>query len=429
MYSKNRFQDLSEKEFYGLIFCLFLLVRIIFVFILKTYLPHLEVFPDSERYDILSNQILEGNFDLDCGLFLVAPVYPYFLALIKMVFGEYWNIGASSIQILLSSLSGVYFYKLSKLIFESERVAILGVLGYCFYPFTMWYVHSISQETIYQTFLIFSIYHFVYGLKNQDQKNLIYSSILFSICFLTKSIILFYSPFLALLIYWYFGKNIQEKFRMIFIYALICLVFTLPNGIYNWKTHDVYTLSSDGVGFFFSLSNNENFSKSAGLYTYTKEINDFNYTYGKPFELKEDKKSKKYTPKERNIGYFLEGYNWIKNNPKKWILLTFTKLQQYFMPGFNIVYHPFNKWLASFLLSLPVFLFGYFGMIKGAKNNFKLHGWMLFLFTSMLIFSIIFSNQGRFRIVTMEGFYLMYAAFGVLVFWDWIKQRKMVNEI
>ncbi|MGK0308290.1 MAG: hypothetical protein ACI8RP_001249 [Urechidicola sp.] len=412
----SRLQKMIIKEKYLMIFCSFLMVRLGFIFVLKNYFPQLEVFPDSERYDILSSQILEGNFNLDCGLFLVAPVYPYFLALVKLIFGEYWNLGASSIQIILSCLSGIYFYKFSKLIFESEQVAILGTLGYCFYPFTIWYVHSISQETIYQTFLIFSLYHFVFGLKNQNRKHLIFSAILFSICFLTKSIILFYSPFLALLMYLYTEGNFIKKLRTVLIYAMICLVFTLPSGVYNWSTHGTYTLSSGGIGFFFSYSNNDYASEAVGEYQYKKGIGHFDYTYGKPFELEQNEDEKFHPPKERNQAYLAEGWTWINNNPKKWFLLSLTKLQQYLIPGFNIVYHPFQKWVLSFMIGLPVFFFGYIGIIKAVKTNFKLHGWMLFLFLCMLLFSVIFSNQGRFRAVTMEGFYLMYAAYGWVFF-------------
>ena len=419
-----RLQKMTIKEKYLMIFCSFLMVRLGFVFLLKKYFPDLEAFPDTRRYEILSSQILEGNFNLDCGLFLVAPVYPYFLALTKLIFGEFWNLGASSIQIILSCLSGIYFYKFSKLIFDSEKVAILGTLGYCFYPFTMWYVHSISQETIYQTFLIFSLYHFVFGLKNQNGKHLIYSAILFSICFLTKSIILFYSPFLALLIYWYFDKNVKNKLKMVFTYTFICIIFTLPNGIYNLKTHGVYTFSSDGISFYFSYSNNEHTSKSVGLYKYAKGLNHFDYPFGKPFEMEQDVHTKKHSPKERNKAYLLEGWTWIRNYPKEWVLLSLTKLQRYLTPGFSFVYHPLKKWLPSFLIGLPVFIFGYLGLIKGIRTNFKTHGWMFFLFLSMLIFSIIFCHQGRFRIVTMEGFYLMYAAFGWVTFIDWLKKRQ-----
>ncbi|MFK8009481.1 MAG: ArnT family glycosyltransferase [Saprospiraceae bacterium] len=428
MYSKNRFKDLSQKEIYGLIFCSFLVVRLAFVFVLKTYLPQLEIFPDSERYDILSSQILEGNFNLDGGTFLVAPVYPYFLALVKMCFGTYWIWIAPMIQIGLSCLSGVYFYKLAKVLFESERVAVLGVLGYCFYPFSMWYVHSISQETIYQTLLIFSIYHFVIGLKNQKERHLIYSAILFSICFLTKSIILFYSPFLALSIYLYFNGNWKQKLRMVFIYSSICVVFTLPNGIYNWQTHGIYTISSGGFGFFLSLSNNDNISRSIGEYKYTKGLNEFDYAYGIPFELEQDPNVKKYPPLERDQLYLKEGLKWINDNPKKLFLLSLTKLQKFLLPGFSISHHPFNKWLISFLLGLPVYFFGYIGIWKGLKTNFKLHSWILFLIISMSVFSMFFLNQSRFRVVTMEGFYLMYAAFGWVTIFGMSKRKpKLFN--
>lgn len=424
MYSKNRFKNLSQKEIYGLIFCSFLVVRLIFVFVLKSYFPQLEIFPDSERYNMLSSQIMEGNFDLDGGTFLVAPVYPYFLTLIKMLFGEYWIWAAPMIQIGLSCLSGVYFYKLSKVLFESEQIAILGVLGYCFYPFTMWYVHSISQETIYQTLLIFSIYHFVVGLKNQKEKHLIFSAILFSVCFLTKSIILFYSPFIAISIYLFFKKNWKQNLRMVIIYSSICLVFTLPSGINNLKTHGVYTISSGGLGFFLSLSNNENIGRSIGVFKYTKGLNEFDYTFGRPFELKQDPNAKKYLPKERDQLYMEEGKKWIMENPKKLFFLSLTKVQKFLTPGFSISHHPFNKWVISFILGLPIYFFGYFGIWKGLKANFKLHSWILFLIISMSVFSIFFLNQSRFRVVTMEGFYLMYAAFGWFTFLEWAKKRR-----
>lgn len=423
MESKKTFFNFLENQKIGIIFLSFLVIRLLFIFLLKAYWPSAEILPDSERYDILSTQITQGNFNLDCGLFLVAPFYPYFLACIKLIFGEHWHWIVPIIQIGISCLSGVYFYRLTKVIFESERVAFFAILGYCIYPFTMWFVHVISQETFYQTFLIFSLYHFVFGLKYNKKKHLIYSAILFSICFLTKSIILFFSPFLALLIYWYFNGNIKRKLKMVFLYSFICLVFTIPNGVYNWKTHGVYTISSDGLGFFFSLSNNDNIAQSIGLYHFEKEINKIDYNYGRPFELDKVEGEKIYLPAERNKLYLKEGWQWVKENPKKWFRLSFTKLQQFLMPGFGIAYHPFKKWLLSFLISFPVFIFGYYGILKGARLDFKIHGWMFFLFFSMMIFSIIFSNQGRFRIVTLEGFYLMYAAYGWVNFLDWIKKK------
>ncbi len=423
MESKKTFLNFSENQMSGLIFISFFVVRLGFIFLLKTYWPEAEVLPDSKRYDILSSQIIQGNFNLDCGLFLVAPFYPYFLALVKLGFGEHWNWIVIFTQISLSCLSGVYFYRLAKLIFENERVSILGVIGYCFYPFTMWFVHVISQETFYQTFLIFSLYNFVKGLKYQKKKHLFYSAILFSFCFLTKSIILFFSPFLTLLIYWYYNGSIKKKLQVAFFYTSICLIFTIPNGIYNWKTHGVYTISSDGLGFFFSLSNNDHIAKSIGLYHYEKEINQIDYNYGRPFELENIQGEKFFPPAERNKLYLKEGWSWVKENPRKWLRLIITKLRQFLMPGFGIAYHPFKKWLLSFLISFPVFLFGYYGIFKGARLNFKIHGWMFFLLFSMMIFSMIFSNQGRFRIVTLEGFYLMYAAFGWLNFLNWIKKE------
>lgn len=422
-----KFSNRNQKQIFITIFLSFLVVRLLFIFLIKTYFPELDFFRDSMRYDNLSTQILEGNYSLDGGTFLVAPVYPYFLAVVKLVFRKYWHWVVPIIQLGLSCLSGVYIYKLSKLIFGMEKVAILGTLAYCLYPFTMWYVHTILQETIYQTFLIFSIYHIVGWLKYQKRRHLVFSAILFSICFLTKSIILFYSPFLALFIYLYTKGNKKQKLRMVFIYASICLIFTVPNGMYNWKTHGVYTLSSGGFGFFLSLSNNDYIAKSIGVYKYTKGLNEFDYTYGSPDEMKDNAPSKKYSPAERDQLYLEEGLKWISENPKKLFLLSLTKVQKFLTPGFSISHYPFDKWLISFILGLPVYFFGYIGIWKGLRINFKLHSWILFLIFSMILFSMFFLNQSRFRLITMEGFYLMYAAFGWFSFLDWFTKKKGKN--
>ena len=59
----------------------------------------------------------------------------------------------------------------------------------------------------------------------------------------------------------------------------------------------------------------------------------------------------------------------------------------------------------------PLYVLAYLGIIKSIKLNFEKHNWILTLFIAMLVFSVVFSFESRFRTVTLEPFYSIYAAF------------------
>jgi hypothetical protein len=56
---------------------------------------------------------------------------------------------------------------------------------------------------------------------------------------------------------------------------------------------------------------------------------------------------------------------------------------------------------------------GYIGIFVALRRNFRYHFWILALVLSMVIFSVGFYVQNRFRTITLEPFYILYAAFGI----------------
>ena len=109
--------------------------------------------------------------------------------------------------------------------------------------------------------------------------------------------------------------------------------------------------------------------------------------------------------------YLDEGIRWCVENPHKALTLAFYNLYYFLMPGVNKNWYPYNQWLASIVISSPVYILGYMGIILGLKQNYRYHFWILALFISMIIFSVGFYVQNRFRTVTIEPFYILYAAF------------------
>ena len=83
-FQKTKYYFTSYTE--GWIFFSFLLTRIGFKWLSGA--DNFQLFYDSSRYDMLSNRIVNGNYNLDVTAFITAPFYPYFLATTKYLFGE-----------------------------------------------------------------------------------------------------------------------------------------------------------------------------------------------------------------------------------------------------------------------------------------------------------------------------------------------------
>ena len=107
-----------------IIFFAFFLVR--FLFLAFTGFDNFELQFDSTWYNAQSDQVLKGNFNLLRPLFITAPFFTYFQALIKFVFSNYWMGVLEFLQITIASVAGVFFYKLCDTIFDDKKINVLS---------------------------------------------------------------------------------------------------------------------------------------------------------------------------------------------------------------------------------------------------------------------------------------------------------------
>jgi hypothetical protein len=415
-----------------LIFSVSLIVRLLYSFAM----PFFKVSLDEQRYDILSNQILNGNYDLDAISFICAPFVPYCVALIKLISINYWQQLTFVLQCLLTSIAGIYLFKLSNLLFKNKQIATIAAWFYCFYPMTFYYVKNIGQESAFQSFLIISIYYLIKFRHTQLKLDLIISAILFSLCFLTKGFILFWSPFIVFFIFKIKELNIKSKINYSLLFAGLCLLFTLPFGVYNLQKHKIYTLSSDGLAHYFWFGNSESayhlslstkkyeVNKTAVIQDTAQLINDMSppnvsmETYLKAFVLFPSEQ-------ERQAIYQRNAWAWIQQNPKRFIELKIHYATHFFMWGINFNRHPLSIWLISVIIFAPLYLLAYMGIFHSVKQDFVKHNWIVSLVAAMLLFSIIFAFDPRFRRITLEPFYIIYAAFSAYYYVNKLKWAKL----
>ena len=396
-----------------LIFAFFFLSRCLFKWV--TGHDNFELFGDSYRYDIFSDQLLSGNFNLDGFAFIIAPLYPYFLAGMKLLFGAYWQTAAVVVQFAVVSWSGVWLYRLALLVFQRRSVALLTAIFYGLFPNTLWLNYTLSQETLFQSFFIGSVYYLVAALKDSKDA-LIRSAVLFSLAFLTKSHCLLYSPFIALLFLLQKKRPFSRRLYRATLYAVICLAFTVPYGLYNLRVNGLYVLSSTGFGSNFHMHHSDEGYKETFPVVDSltgQRIPGILFAFYRDYDFGKYGKVNRLPQKEMQAMHWRMAREWISANPRKFLELKWFAFRRFFTPGLSKAHYPFNTWLASFLLGLPVYMLAYFGLWKAFRTHMQDHWWMAFLVFTLFFFFVFFWPMSRFRTITLEPFYLMYAAYAL----------------
>ena len=413
------FKKLSVISYHlSTIFIVSLVVRLIYCFAM----PIFKVRLDEQRYDILSDQIINGNYNLDAISFICAPFVPFFLALIKCISVSYCREIFFICQCVLSALSVVYVFKLTDLLFRNKQISTIAAWFFCFYPMGFYYVKNIGQETAYQSFLIMSVYFLVRFGELKNKRDLIISAILFSLCFLTKGIILFWSPFIVYFIFEIKAFNRQQKFVNALIFSSLCLLFTLPFGFYNLQKHGVYTFSSDGIGHYLWFGNSElayqqeYMGRTYGVNTAgnVRDTAKLIYDMSPPnvsMETYQNAFVSYPSERERQAIFKRNALNWIKNNPERFVELKINGVIRFILPGVNYKIYPLSIWLFSLIIFVPFYFLAYWGIFQSFKIDFEKHNWILTLILAMFLFSTLFAFGTRFKTATLEPFYIIYAAF------------------
>jgi len=412
------------------LFFLHLITRFLFILVIG-FFNNYKLQPDSSWLVELGMNASKLDFNFELERFVVSPLYPMIIGIMKIIFGELWNVALILTQLILAALSGVYIYKIAFLLFNNKKTGIIASLLFSIYPMTLWFTNTFSQESIFQALFIFSIYFLLKSIKTSNIYYVIASSILFSLAYLTKSHILLFSIFIPL-IYFHHYKFKKQTFIYSITFALISLLFSVPYGIHCYKTHDTYIISSNGGGFQFYLGNSgagyktivdvpskddEDYKRmklitaSAGYFSGSQSL------YDSILSLPQ---------KEKQKAFFNEGVVWIKDNPKKFVTLKLYDTMFFLIPGVSWRHYPFLNWFFSFFVSFPIYLFSYISIISLIRKKDMAVIPIIYIFISMFLFSTVWYVQNRFRTITLEPFFIVYASYSLMKIIE--KKFKVANS-
>lgn len=393
------------RAFYIFLACL--VTRILFKVISKY--DNFQLFIDSHRYDNLSTKILGGDTNMDIVAYLSAPLYPYTLALFKFINNEQWQLIAVGYQFTLVALSAVYIYKITKLLFRSETTATLAAIIYIFYPMTFWLNFTLTQETSFQCYFVFFCYYFLKTLSQPDTKTTLLAGTFFALSLLTKSHILMLVPFVILIFVF------QKYYKQAILFISFVFLCTIPHGLKNYFEHGVYTFSSHGNASLFLLGHSDQtypclLERAGEMDEFSALGCDPSFVFDRSYEFAEYGKVNSLSVKERNSVRMQIAFDWIKDNPKKFIELKLFGFKRFLMPGLDYLQYKFSYWILSFISGLLLYIPAYVVLFKQLKDKPYLHLLMLSLIIVSSAVFIVFFPINRFRVITMEPLLCVYAA-------------------
>lgn len=388
----------------------------------------LEESPDSYSYDNIAVNLVSGHGYTDENYKLTMerePVYPFFLALVYFIFGHNYPV-VQLIQILLFLITLVYVYKIALIVFDEIR-ARWAFTFTAFFPTLLNYPAYILSETLFTLLLAVFIYLCLKISLAKEIKYCILAALTFGVLVLTKSIMLGFSLFLFLWVFWF-----TRSFKKIILTAAVSFVIISPWVYRNHAYFDTFDLRgsiemSTGEVLFYKVRKLDyklKDFKEAVVFTISENLGKkiFPEAIDNPrdFLFKEDilvhnklmpeLRARRYTDDEIKRKMIHE----IMNRPAKFILIStldVLKMTQFsYLPTLNQAHiiENFNKIThGSSLLSLLraafrslayfLILFTIIGILM-YRNIW--HKW-IFLFIVIVYFNLAYSiiyGHGRFSV-------------------------------
>lgn len=382
---------------------------------------------DAERYTKMSDRALALNFDFEGPDFIVSPGYPIFLALIKLVAGSHWLTGMEIAQSTLSALETVFLYRIATLLWNKRRISLLAALGHTFYLPNLKFMTVIGQESLFEFFWVGCIYWLIVSGRQRGYRSVILSAIFFGLGYLTKSHILLFAPFVCVH-YLLNSDSVVDAAKKVAVFGAVSFAMSIPWGVHNWRTKDAYILSSSGYGSHFLWGHTDE------LYKFQIETPPYRspewlwlaggQNHAAFQEINKIRRETGMSDKEFQKMCYEYGLKWCRENPDKRLRLIKRDIVRLFEPGVSKPHYSFRFWLGCLLFCGPIFLMAYAGIARNLLTDFRLHFWILGIFLMMLLYSVLFFFQGRFRVITIEQFYLVYCAFTADRILSWLARRK-----
>jgi 4-amino-4-deoxy-L-arabinose transferase-like glycosyltransferase len=387
--------------------------------------------PDSIEYLELAGRIGAGNFDMGLFRFIRPPGLPAMIAATKLAWPAYWETALLCLNLLFTVGTGALLYFFCFEFFGRKRAARWALLFYVIHIPLLVYAAGIASEPASVFFSMAALLFFQKMIQDRAWKWVLLFAVSLYVAVLFRTMILAGVPVLLVTVAWIaVRKGRQYLFRGLVATGIFLLLAT-PFGLYNQKKHGSFVISSNGGSFIFLNANSEVGYKDAVLYEklsaeeqyYVKNFSEygdrfFGPQYNQILLLPQTEKQRRFQEL---------AWQWIRENPGKFAEAKVSNLVRLLIPGRSFRHVPFNEWLISFLIGLPLYIFCYAGIaleLSALRSNSAQRVWLLGFFAAMSAALVLYLYTYRYKVYGLEFIYIIFAAHAA----DWLHSGRKSAE-
>ena len=309
------------------------------------------------------------------------PLYGYFIYLHSLLvgFNEYLPLSVITSQIIIASITPVFFFKIIS-IFFNRKLSIIGSLTFNFFPLIIFSSSQISSVTIF-LFLNILFFYFILKLKNNSKiKLILVIGFLSSLLILTRRDFVLIYLFSLLYIFLFLKINIKTIVTII----IITIIGISPYLYRNYVAFDKFIIHS-GFGYNLWKAYNPN-AKVEGYLFVSEELQN---------KINTVEKNIYYRINEDKI-YLEQALTYIKNDPQKYINLYFKRLYSFYFFDLNSSQKNYYNPVHIYPIIL-VSLLSICGLFTFNKKNNKLN-YLVLTFLLLITLYAFFAVLPRYKI-------------------------------
>lgn len=187
---------------------------------------------DALVYDAIGWNLVQGQgFSVQEGAptALRGPVYPYFLALVYMFAGHYYQT-VRGVQILIHGLNALLVYALGAKIFE-RKTGLSAALAYVVYPAFVFYTGLLLTETLFTGLLLAAMCCLLHAMERESRLWAAVSGALLGLATLCKPTTLLFPIILGMIL------SVREETRRL-VKLAVTLAFTMALVVTPWMARN-----------------------------------------------------------------------------------------------------------------------------------------------------------------------------------------------
>ncbi|MSP40049.1 MAG: tetratricopeptide repeat protein [Deltaproteobacteria bacterium] len=243
-------RSVRTLSWFWLVFAAAFVLRLIYLWQIEAIPLFYHLAGDGRTYDEWAQRISRGDW-LGQGVFYQAPLYPYFLGLLQVVFGHnLWLIRL--LQIMLGSFACALIYRVGEKLFSRAAGIAAGLVLACYAPaiFFDGLIEKSVLDVALLTLLVFILFN--YDMTSHWAKWLAAGAVL-GLLGLSRENALILVPVVAV---WFWFQVAQQRVRGLSLFFAGLLLVLFPVGLRNLLIGGEFKLTTSQFGPNFYIGNN-----------------------------------------------------------------------------------------------------------------------------------------------------------------------------